>query len=67
MSGSDYVEIQYEEVLHETGDAVLVCVDGEEYWLPWSQIEDNGDLDKIRGVLYLRRWLAEEKEIPYWE
>jgi len=63
---SEYVEVQYEQVIRKTDAAVLVLIDGEDVWLPWTQIEDNGeDLGEGAGVLYLKRWLAQKKDIPY--
>ena len=28
-------------------------------------IEDNGEIDKIRGRIYVRRWICDENEVPY--
>ena len=37
--------------------------DDEEIWIPWSQIEDNGE-DLIKGYdgeIYITTWIAEQK------
>lgn len=62
---SDYVEVEYDRVVRDSGKAVLVEIDGDEYWLPWSCIEDNGDLDPDGGSLYLAEWKAKADDIPY--
>lgn len=62
---SRYVEIRYDEKVTETADAVLIRIDDDEYWLPWSCIEDNGRLAEYEGRLYLKQWKADQEEIPY--
>ena len=62
----DYVAICDVALLDETDGAGLFAIEGEEIWLPWSQIDtqsvgyDGNDMD-----LYVRRWLANERDLPY--
>lgn len=46
------------ELKHETEDAFLVTDGADNYWLPKSLTENNGD-----GTFTLPRWLAEKKGI----
>ena len=62
---SQYVEVEIDECLRVTEKAALLEIEGEEFWVPYSQIEDNGeDLERgFRGTLYLSKWICEEKGI----
>jgi len=58
------------EFLHETGSAVLVDVEGEEHWIPDSQIDSNSEIYVGCGMergematLIIPEWLAQEKGI----
>lgn len=54
------------EVLHETDAAILVNLDGEEIWIPKSQILDESevfDMDSSGGTLVITEWIAMEKEL----
>lgn len=44
------------EVKRSTEKALLVDVDGDEYWLPRSQIVDEGD-----GIVAIPQWLADKE------
>lgn len=61
----EYTEIEC-TVIHTTGAAVLIKLDGDdEFWVPFSQIEDNGE-DLKRGYvgsIYVSQWLAEREGI----
>lgn len=63
---SQYVEIEA-EVLRTSDRAALLEIDGDEHWVPFSQIEDNGeDVAKgFSGSLYRTRWICDEKCIDY--
>lgn len=65
MTSHDYVQVDYDEIVRETDKAICVRIDNDDFWLPWSQIEDNGELDKLRGQLFVRRWICDENEVPY--
>ena len=64
MGQSNYVHLDVDEILKETAKAFLVLLpDGEEVWLPFSQVADHeayavGDT----GVtISITEWLAREK------
>jgi len=70
MDDSDRYEIvEYDaEVVRVTALALLVNIDGDEYWLPKSQLKDEGDLGEAseagdKGSIAIPRWLAEDKGI----
>ncbi len=43
MSASNWVHIHVDKILKETDKAFLCEIDGEEIWLPISQVADSGD------------------------
>jgi hypothetical protein len=43
VSQSGWVHLDVDEVKRETDKAFLVVIDGDEHWLPKSQISDPGD------------------------
>lgn len=43
MGASNYVHLDVEEIVKETDKALLLRIDGEEYWCPLSQIADSDD------------------------
>lgn len=51
------------ETIRETPKAILVEVEGEEFWIPKSQIDDESEVwqDDQEGELVIPLWLAEEK------
>lgn len=64
--GWDYVAICDVELIDETDSAGLFLIEGEEVWLPWSQVdEDTVPSEGEEGELYVRRWIAIEKDLPY--
>lgn len=64
--GWDYVVICDVELIDETVQAGLFLIEGEEVWLPWSQVdEDSVPPEGEEGELYVRRWIAIEKDLPY--
>lgn len=46
-----------------TDRAVQVQVDGAEYWLPLSQLDQDRDLPDVGslGIIYVKTWLAEQE------
>jgi hypothetical protein len=52
-----------------TAKAILVVCEGEETWIPASQIDDDSEVYKAgtEGTLVIPRWVAEMKELPYRE
>jgi hypothetical protein len=52
------VEIYYDKMGKKTDLAQLFIIDGENYWIPISQIEDT---DIENKTVYLTGWIAREK------
>jgi len=52
-------------VTRETDKALLVEVEGEQLWIPKSQVHDDSDVyqDGDHGDLVISRWIAEQKEL----
>jgi len=50
-------------VKKETDKAILVVLDGDDVWIPKSQIVDDSDVWKAdqEGDLYVTEWFAEQK------
>lgn len=58
----EWVEFEDVEVLRSTDKAGHFLIDGEEYWIPWSQVDDNSvDGDGEVGTLIITEWIAEQK------
>jgi len=62
-----YEAIEVEECVRVTGKAALLRIDDEEHWIPFSNIEDNGDeLDEeFSGTLWLTTWICDQRGIEY--
>ena len=48
--------------LRETDSALLVEMDGEEYWIPKSQVHDDGEVyeEGGTGLLVITLWIAKQ-------
>ncbi len=59
------VEFKGVTVLRESEKAILCVVDGEEYWIPKSQIHDDSEVyeDGTEGTLVVSEWIAREKNL----
>ena len=57
------VEFEDSECIQETDAALLVSIDGEEHWIPKSQITDDSEVWKQGdvGTLVITEWIAQEK------
>jgi hypothetical protein len=65
MGASGWVHVDFEEIKVETPDAFLFVIDGEDYWIPRSQIADPGDYhngDKD-GTVSISEWIAKQKNL----
>lgn len=53
------------EALKETEAALLVAIDGEEHWIPKSQIHDDSEVwaEGDTGTLAITQWLATQKKL----
>lgn len=58
------VTIQNVTVKRETEKALLVEIDGEEHWVPQSQIDDASEVYAMgtEGKLVVTTWFARKKE-----
>jgi len=58
-----YVIIQVEEVVKETDLAVLLRIDGEDHWIPKSQISPDSEYVEAECDLEIEvtKWIASEK------
>lgn len=66
----DEVCIPEATIIRQTDNAGCFMVDDTEVWIPWSQIADyNGTPSKDGeiGFLYVKRWIAEDKDLEYEE
>lgn len=62
MSASNWVHLDVDRIAKETDKAFLCVIDGEEYWIPKSQVSDAedyeaGDKDVCMSVT---EWIANE-------
>jgi len=60
MGRNDLVVVEGGEVVHETAQAVKLRFDGNEVWIPKSQLDDHDD---DYGTIVVSEWLAIDKEI----
>jgi hypothetical protein len=60
---AETVQIQNVTVVMEKEKALLVEVEGEQIWIPKSQIHDDSEVYKAdtEGTLVIPEWLAKEK------
>ena len=57
------VHIDDVTVLRTTEMAVLCEIDGSEYWVPQSQIDDDSEVweEGDQGMLVISKWIADQK------
>lgn len=57
--------ISYDDIecMVDTDAAILVEIEGEDYWIPKSQIHDDSEVYKrdTSGTLVISEWIATEK------
>lgn len=65
MSASSWVHLEDCTIKRMTGSAFLIEYDGEEFWIPKSQIDDPDRLDTYdTGVtVSITEWIAKQKGI----
>lgn len=65
MRSSNWIHIEVDEVARETQKAFLLRIDGEEYWIPFSQIADAEDYSEgdVNVSMSISEWIANEKGI----
>ena len=61
MPGSD-IEA---EAVHETDSALLVEIEGEQHWVPKSQILDDSEVweNGDKGKLIITEWFAKKRDL----
>lgn len=59
----ELARVEVERVVRATAKALLVEVEGEEVWIPRSQIHDDSEVwdEGHEGTLVIPLWLAAEK------
>lgn len=69
MPEQKLVSVEVEEVTAETDAAILCLIDGDEVWIPRSQIGGESDVNEEgdSGSLIIPKWLAEDKELDFEE
>jgi hypothetical protein len=52
-----------------TNKAILVACEGDEVWVPTSQVHEDSEVYKpgTEGILVIPQWVGEMKELPYRE
>ncbi len=63
MGASSWVHVRVDAVLRVTERAALLDVNGEEVWVPLSQVADAADLSAGPGerTVSVTEWVAREK------
>lgn len=63
MSSEDGERFEKARAKKETDRALLVEIDGEEHWIPKSQILDDSEVyeEGGEGVLVVTTWIAKQK------
>jgi len=58
------VYIRDVKAIAATVNAILVCIDDEEFWIPQSQVDDDSDVyaEGDEGTLVITEWLANQKK-----
>jgi len=56
----DYVTLQYDIVLHESGKAMLIAFSSTEEWIPYSQSDI---IDETYSLIQVPYWLARKKNL----
>lgn len=51
------------ECVHATDAALLCVIDGDEHWIPQSQVDDDSEVyeDGGEGTLIISEWIAIQK------
>ena len=68
MTASNWVHLEFEEIVRGTEKALLVrLAEGEEVWLPLSQIADADDYraGQKSGTISVTEWIAQQKGLGH--
>lgn len=60
---SETIKIKNVRCKCQTEKAILVEIEGEEHWIPQSQIDDDSEVFSAgdEGTLVITEWIAEQK------
>jgi len=63
MGMSDYVHLDVEEILKDTGKAFLCVIEGDQFWIPRSCVADAGDYGEgdVNCTISVKESFAVEK------
>ena len=56
---SEMVEVEYDDLVHQTDRAWLLMIDGYETWFAKSMC----DIDEEASTIEVPRWIAEEEDL----
>lgn len=58
-----WIEIEIDEVIRESDKAFLLRIDGEEHWIPKSQIQSPEDIriGECEFEIKISEWIADQK------
>ena len=59
------VRVKFDKFLHDTGKAILVRINGEEYWLAYYMFTNLVVNKKLRGHLSILTKVCDDKGIYY--
>jgi len=57
---TEYTEVYYDAIKHNTGIALLFDIDDEDCWVPLSVIENAESLDVDGGNAQIAEWFADK-------
>ena len=58
----EYIEIEIDELVKKTDEAILIRIGDEKTWVPQSQCEDWPD-EGDPGTVLMKEWIAVEKDL----
>lgn len=63
MGASNWIHLEVEKIVRETDAAFSLRVDGEDYWIPKSQISDPEDFEAgdENVTVSVTEWIARQK------
>jgi hypothetical protein len=63
MGASNYIHLEVERIKKVTANAMLCVIDGDDVWLPLSQVSDEEDYDEgdTNVTVSITEWLADQR------
>ena len=61
----DYVDVDFDELVHHTDGAVLIAIGNDKHWIPRSCLEDEDEVldHPDGGTASVKSSMAEEKDL----